>query len=214
MNKKWLKLFLLYFVVYLIIIPKIVNGYPTSLQGIILTIVSVGFLIVYILLNKIVFDNLLTKIIDIADNSIYVGIISIVLLFINITCSFFKMNLCIDNNIGYTSLINSYYINPIMVVCIVVCNPILEELVFKHVLFDQTEILKEKKILKIILISVVFSILHILNEILVFNVYALIDFINYFTFSIITFLSYTKTNNILYPIMIHMLCNGVAIYLI
>ena len=74
--------------------------------------------------------------------------------------------------------------------------------------------MKEKFKCKLIICSSIFAGMHILNEIILLQPIVIIDFINYFIFGITTTLVYKKTDNILYPLAIHMLCNGVALYLL
>ena len=102
----------------------------------------------------------------------------------------------------------------VFTITIIVITPIIEEVIYKYVLFKNANFMKEKPNCKLITCSTIFAVMHILNEIILLQPIAIIDFINYFVFGITTTLVYKKTDNILYSLAIHMLCNGVELYLL
>lgn len=215
-NKRNVYMFIFYFYVYLMLIPKIsALNQNIDIQIYIEILLSTVFTIIYCYLNKEAFKNFISKLLEVCDHSIYIGIISIVLLAISIICNIAKLNLSVSSNAGYSSLIEEYKNNMFLYgIYIVFLTPLVEEITYKYILFHQTKFLEKRYVLKAVIISFIFSSLHILNEIIQLNPYAILDFMNYFTFGLITTLIYKKRDNILYPLAIHMLCNGVALYFV
>ncbi len=212
---KNLNLFMMYIIVYLIAIPKIISYVSLEIQGYLYLILAVLFMMIIVYWNKEAFDKLIYKILNVCDKSIYIGVITIVLIAISIICTYAKTLLHIGNNSGYINLISQYRSNKmIFTITIIVITPIVEEVIYKFVLFKNANFMKDKPKCKLMTCSTIFSAMHILNEIILFRPTVIIDFINYITFGIITTLVYKKTDNILYPITIHMLCNAVALYLL
>lgn len=206
---------LIYFLLYLIIIPSIIMELPSEYRGIANFILSLSVFLTLIWFNKEIFNDGLKKLFEVFDKSLYVGLVSIGLLIISIVCSFAKIDLQIGNNEGYTSLINLYIDSKLLFgIYIIVLSPIIEEIIYKSLIFDKTKFLNNNWIVKIIVISIIFSCMHILNEIFGFQATVLIDGINYFVFSMATFICYRKSNNIFFPIAVHMLCNAVALVLL
>ncbi len=212
---KNLNLFMMYIIVYLIAIPKIITYVPSKIQSYLYLILTMLFMVIIVYWNKEAFEKLIYKILNVCDRSIYIGVIAIVLIAISIICAYAKVLLHIGNNSGYINLISQYMSNKVIfTIVIIVITPIVEEVIYKYVLFKNANFMKEKPKGKLMTCSTIFAVMHMLNEIILFQPIAIIDFINYFIFGVITTLVYKKTDNILFPLAIHMLCNGVALYLL
>ncbi len=212
---KNLNLFMMYIIVYLIAIPKIITYVPLEIQNYLYLILAILFMVIIVYWNRRAFEKLIYKILNVCDKSIYIGVITIVLIAISIICTYAKTLLHIGNNSGYINLISQYKSNKlIFTIIIIVITPIIEEIIYKFVLFKNANFMKEKTKCKLMTCSTTFAVMHILDEIILLQPIAIIDFINYFIFGVMTTLVYKKTDNILFPLAIHMLCNGVALYLL
>ncbi len=214
-NYKNFNLYMMYVIVYLIAIPKIAIYMPPIIQDYVYLFLSLIFMIVIIYWNKEAFQKIVYKILDVCDNSIYIGIITIVLIVMGIVCTYAKSVMNISSSSEYLSIISKYESNRgLYMIHIVLIAPIIEELVYRYVLFKNTAFMNEKPIIKLLICSFLFAGFHVLNEIALFQTTVIIDFLNYFIFGIITTIVYKKTDNILWPISIHMLCNGTALFVI
>lgn len=207
-------LFCSYIIIYLCLIPLVVEPLPENIMPLAHLILSMMFCFIYIYLNIDEFKNMMKKFLYVCDKSMMIGLMSIIILLISLTIGYIKMEIGINDNAGYTALINHYLKYPmIYTIYIVVVTPIVEELTFKVVLFKKGHLLNKNKKFKIVVISIIFASFHVLAELLAFDVKVILDFINYFLFSLITFNAYSKTENILVSIVIHMICNGVALFI-
>ncbi|MBM6840153.1 CPBP family intramembrane metalloprotease [[Clostridium] spiroforme] len=163
--------------------------------------------------KKSFFDNC----IECLDKSVSLGIYTFLLVFINITISsiqrtIFNAALTSQNN---EIIIESASNNPILIgVIVIILLPVIEELLFKYHLFENTKFLENRSIIKTAIIGIFFASLHCLNEILSFNYLIVLSFMNYFLFYLITNFIYIKKNNLMMPIVIHCLYNAVCYIII
>ena len=163
--------------------------------------------------KKCFFDNC----IECLDKSISLGIYTFLLVFINITINsiqrtIFNADLTSQNN---EMIIESANNNPILIgMIVIILLPVIEELLFKYHLFENTKFLENRSIIKTAIIGIFFASLHCLNEILSFNCLIILSFMNYFLFYLITNFIYIKKNNLMMPIVIHCLYNAVCYIII
>ena len=216
MNNKKIKQTLLgYFGIYIIGIPFMISLCPNGLDVIMNFVLSVIFLLWMIQMCKQVLEESLKKILDVCEKSFKIGLIAIFLLIVSIVCSYGKITLNIDNNVGYSELVYQFLNNKLIFgILIIFISPFIEELLYKYVLFEQTEILKEHWVIKAISVSMLFAAMHVLPELINFQFYVILDILNYFIFGMVTTVYYKKTSNIYAPLAVHILCNAVALILL
>lgn len=181
-------------------------------------IVALIIFILSVYLSKDYFKNsFFDNCIECLDKSVSLGIYTFLLVFINITISsiqrtIFNADLTSQNN---ETIIESANSNPFLIGMIVILLlPVIEELLFKYHLFENTKFLENRSIIKTAIIGIFFASLHCLNEILSFNCLIILSFMNYFLFYLITNFIYIKKDNLMMPIVIHCLYNAVCYIII
>lgn len=163
--------------------------------------------------KKYFFDNC----IECLDRSISLGIYTFLLVFINITISsiqrtIFNADLTSKNN---EIIIESANSNPFLIgVIVIILLPIIEELLFKYHLFQNTAFLKKRAVIKTVILGILFASLHCLNELLSFNYMIVLSFFNYLLFYLVTNFIYIKKDNLMMSIVIHCLYNAVCYIII
>ena len=159
------------------------------------------------------FDNC----IECLDKSISLGIYTFLLVFINITINsiqrtVFNADLTSQNN---EIIIESANSNPVLIgIIIIILLPIIEELLFKYHLFQNTAFLKKRAVIKTVILGILFASLHCLNELLSFNYMIVLSFLNYLLFYLVTNFIYIKKDNLMMSIVIHCLYNAVCYIII
>lgn len=197
-----------YFVGNVFVIPFIASLFEGNLYIYILMISTLLLTLYLIRTNIDAFQDGLRKIMNMCDNIIIIGLVSLTLLIISIVFSYLKYRLGINESSGNVSLISKFYQNQFLIgIYITILAPIMEEIIFKHIAIDNLSFIKNRFI-KIVIISLIFATMHLLPEIMQLNMEVCIDMMNYMIFGILTSLVYVRyASNIYNVIFIHALCN-------
>lgn len=202
-------------IVYTIGIPIISSFFP---EGVLSTTVAntglicLGIYTVYKVKKE--FSPLYEKLEQLNHYSYIVAIVAMIIIVFGILLSFLKTEFNVSDNMNQKTIVQSIAsISLIQSITIAVFIPLIEEILFKHYFFKKTKTLESKKILKVVIVSLLFAMLHCFSEIITLDYTIIYDVMYYFVFSIGTYIIYMKTNNLLFPISIHMLCNIVALIL-
>lgn len=197
-----------YFVGNVFVIPFIASLFEGNLYIYILMISTLLLTLYLIRTNIDAFQDGLRKIMNMCDNIIILGLVSLTLLIISIVFSYLKYRLGINESSGNVSLISKFYQNQFLIgIYITILAPIMEEIIFKHIAIDNLSFIKNRFI-KIVIISLIFAVMHLLPEIMQLNMEVCIDMMNYMIFGILTSLIYVRyASNIYNVIFIHALCN-------
>lgn len=217
MKSNLLKSLLIYFIGYMVVGSITINMIPDKyyIYGqLILTLLT---LLLIIKCSKNYFEkNFLKDIQECLDKSIRLGIYTFLIIMVSITLTSLSRNLgfsdTTQNNNIITSLAKE---SPISVGIIIIgLLPFIEELIFKYQLFDNTNILKNHRMIKTLVIGILFASLHCLIEIINLDIMVIISFINYLVFYITTNFIYKKYKNLMMSIAIHCLYNAISFILI
>lgn len=197
-----------YFVGNVFVIPFIASLFGGNLYIYILMISTLLLTLYLIRINIDAFQDGLRKIMNMCDNIIVLGLVSLTLLIISIVFSYLKYRLGINESSGNVSLISKFYQNQFLIgIYITILAPIMEEIIFKHIAIDNLSFIKNRFI-KIVIISLLFATMHLLPEIMQLNMEVCIDMMNYMIFGMLTSLVYVRyASNIYNVIFIHALCN-------
>ncbi|MDQ0361599.1 CPBP family intramembrane glutamic endopeptidase [Breznakia pachnodae] len=205
---------------YLIVLPMITAIFPEMYSEYLMAILTIVLSIWCIYEMRGIFQPFFLKLEELNRQSYLVGAVALITLFIGIFLSFLKATFGTEGiNSNQDMIIHSIETTGLISkIAIVLFVPIIEEIIFKHLIFDKSKILKSTKMkqaILIILLSIAFAMLHTSNEIinLKLGFDFICDYIYYFTFSIFTFSLYKYSNNMLYPVSVHVLCNIVALFL-
>lgn len=201
---------LLYFVGYLFVGSLIISFTPSKYQIYSRLIITLILFILMIRISKNEFNNLIDQINEVlGTGALQTSIITFIIFVINIVLTFISVTI-FNKTTTNNNVINVLYENNpyIMGLITVLLLPFVEEILFKSQLFKNTNFLKDHKIIKTILIALLFSSFHCLSEILTLNFKVIFAMINYFIFYVITNTLYICSDyNIMKPISVHMLVN-------
>lgn len=197
-----------YFVGNVFVIPFIASLFEGNLYIYILMISTLLLTLYLIRINIDAFQDGLRKIMNMCDNIIVLGLVSLVILIVSIVFSYLKYRLGINESSGNVSLISKFYQNQFLIgIYITILAPIMEEIIFKHIAINNLSFIKNRFI-KIVIISLLFATMHLLPEIMQLNMEVCIDMMNYMIFGMLTSLVYVRyASNIYSVIFIHALCN-------
>lgn len=197
-----------YFVGNVFVIPFIASLFEGNLYIYILMISTLLLTLYLIRINIDAFQDGLRKIMNMCDNIIVLGLVSLIILIVSIVFSYLKYRLGINESSGNVSLISKFYQNQFLIgIYITILAPIMEEIIFKHIAIDNLSFIKNRFI-KIVIISLIFAAMHLLPEIMQLNMEVCIDMMNYMIFGMLTSLVYVRyASNIYNVIFIHALCN-------
>lgn len=211
------KTMILYFIGYFILGNIIVNILPDSwyMYGQLILVVMTFFLTIYY--AKDYFNiNFIKDMEYCLNKSIKLGIYTFIIVMISITLNSISRSLNLasstSNNNHITVLINNYPI--ITGFIIILFLPFIEEIVFKWQLFKNTKFLVGHSFTKTIIIGLLFASLHCLIEIINLDWSVVINFINYLLFYCCTMYAYSKSKNLMVPILIHCLYNAISFILV
>ena len=197
-----------YFVGNVFVIPFIASLFEGNLYIYILMISTLLLTLYLIRINIDAFQDGLRKIMNMCDNIIVLGLVSLIILIVSIVFSYLKYRLGINESSGNVSLISKFYQNQFLIgIYITILAPIMEEIIFKHIAIDNLSFIKNRFI-KIVIISLLFAAMHLLPEIMQLNMEVCIDMMNYMIYGMLTSLVYVRyASNIYNVIFIHALCN-------
>lgn len=217
MKSNLTKSLLCYFVGYMFIGSLLVSILPEKYYIIGQLLISFITFITVIYCSKEYFkSHFLNDMQECLDKSIRLGIYTFIVVMISITFSSLTRNIGLNNSTANNNFIISLAINsPISVgVMTILFLPVIEELIFKYQLVDNTTFLKQHTLIKFIAIGTLFAGLHCINEILTLNITVIISFVNYLVFYLFTSYIFKKYNNLMMAITIHCLYNAVSFILI
>lgn len=168
-----------YFVGNVFVIPFIASLFEGNLYIYILMISTLLLTLYLIRINIDAFQDGLRKIMNMCDNIIVLGLVSLVILIVSIVFSYLKYRLGINESSGNVSLISKFYQNQFLIgIYITILAPIMEEIIFKHIAINNLSFIKNRFI-KIVIISLLFATMHLLPEIMQLNMEVCIDMMNY-----------------------------------
>lgn len=196
-----------------VVIPVITALFPKGNIADLASIFLYDILAIFVI-NKVknVFFPIWEKIEDINKNTILLAIYCVIILFSGIILSYTRNFVDILPNENELIIRQKVYSTGlIMTASSITLIPIFEELLFKVLITSKIKISATKDILVYIGLSILFAVLHLIPNLSQLGSGLLFDFAYYFIFSITTFVAYKKTNNILFPIVIHIICNIVAL---
>ena len=198
---------LLYFIGYLLIGSLIISFTPSKYQIYTRLVLSLILFFSMIRISRKEFDNVIEQINEVLGTGALITTITFIIFVINIALTFlsvaiFKQTTVNNNIISFLFAQHPYIMGLITILLL----PFVEELLFKSQIFKNTKFLKEHKVIKTIIVALLFSSFHCITEIVTFSL------INYFIFYVITNTIYIKSNyNIMKPIAIHMLLNTLSL---
>ena len=160
------------------------------------------------------FDNIIEQINEVLGTGALITAVTTFIIFvINIALTFlsytlFKQTTVNNNNISMLYSKHTYIIGLIVILLL----PFVEEILFKAQIFKNTKFLDNHKVIKTIIIALLFACFHCITEIVTLDYKVIFSLINYFVFYVITNTVYIKSNyNIMKPIAIHMLLNTLSL---
>ena len=199
LNKYHVILSIILYISYLLLISKNI---------IITVVISLLTLLLLIYLNREAFKGFKRKINDTLKNIISLGFNTAIIINVELLMASMKYGLSVGNNANQIQT-TKFVATICGLLLIVIIIPVIEEIIFKYVLIgDETNDYR-----RIIISCLVFICLHTATEIVSLQWTVIFDMISYLAFFLITFLAYKKSDNILYPITIHILCNLVPVIL-
>lgn len=208
--------FILYFVGYLFIGGIFISLFNKEYQIYARLFVTILIFFLIIRISKKEFNNIIDHINDVlGKGALSTSVITLTIFIINLlltAASQLVFNISSSNN---NLIIELLLEHPIIIgIITVLLTPFVEEIVFKTQLFKNTVFLKDKKIIKTIIIAIFFASLHCIVEIISLDYRVIFSFINYMIFYIITNIVYIKSNyNLMKPVAIHMLLNAISLIL-
>lgn len=206
------KLFVFYLLFYYVLGSIVISIFTDVNSNYIRLVFAVMTLVVVIFFSKEYFNNHFFKdSMEVLDKSIRLGIIAFGLVVLNIICSFltdfvFKTEL-INNTAIMIAIQNDPFIVGIITILLL---PFTEEIIFKYQLLNNAHFLKEKRIFKVIVLSVLFAGIHCVFELVTLNYRIVFSFIYYMLFYTITAYYYGKYDNFMMSVILHMLVNACA----
>ena len=207
---------LLYFVGYLLIGSFIISLTPTKYQIYTRLVVSLILFFSMIRISRKEFDNIIEQINEVLGTGAFItAVVTFIIFIINIALTFLSYTLfkqtTVNNNIINMLYAKHPYIIGLIVILLL---PFVEEILFKDQIFKNTIFLNEHKVIKTIIIALLFACFHCITEIATLNYKVIIALINYMLFYIITNTIYIRSKyNIMKPIAIHMLLNALSLFI-
>lgn len=205
---------LLYFVEYLFVGSLIISFTPSKYQIYTRLIISLFLFFFMIRISRKEFDNIIEQINEVLGTGALITAVTTFIIFvINIALTFlsvviFKQTTVNNNIISFLFSQHPYIMGLITILLL----PFIEELLFKSQIFKNTKFLKKHKVIKTIIVALLFASFHCITEITALNYKVIFSLINYFIFYVITNTIYIKSNyNIMKPIAIHMLLNTLSL---
>lgn len=205
---------LLYFIGYLLIGSLIISFTPSKYQIYTRLIISLFLFFFIIRISRKEFDNIIEQINEVLSTGALITAVTTFIIFvINIALTFLSVVIfkqtTVNNNIISILFAQHPYIMGLITIILL---PFVEELLFKSQIFKNTKFLKEHKVIKTIIVALLFASFHCITEITALNYKVIFSLINYFIFYVITNTIYIKSNyNIMKPIAIHMLLNTLSL---
>lgn len=207
---------LLYFVGYLLIGSFIISLTPIKYQIYTRLVVSLILFFLMIRISRKEFDNIIEQINEVLGTGAFItAVVTFIIFIINIALTFLSYTLfkqtTVNNNIINMLYAKHPYIIGLIVILLL---PFVEEILFKAQIFKNTIFLNEHKVIKTIIIALLFACFHCITEIATLNYKVIIALINYMLFYIITNTIYIRSKyNIMKPIAIHMLLNALSLFI-
>lgn len=205
---------LLYFIGYLLIGSLIISFTPSKYQIYTRLVLSLILFFSMIRISRKEFDNVIEQINEVLGTGALITTITTFIIFvINIALTFlsvaiFKQTTVNNNIISFLFAQHPYIMGLITILLL----PFVEELLFKAQIFKNTKFLDNHKVIKTIIIALLFACFHCITEIVTLDYKVIFSLINYFVFYVITNTVYIKSNyNIMKPIAIHMLLNTLSL---
>ena len=189
----------------------IISLTPTKYQIYTRLVVSLILFFSMIRISRKEFDNIIEQINEVLDTGAFIT--AVVTFAINIALTFLSYTLfkqtTVNNNIISMLYSKHPYITGLIVILLL---PFVEEILFKAQIFKNTKFLDNHKVIKTIIIALLFACFHCITEIVTLNYKVIISMINYILFYSITNTIYIRSNyNIMKPIAIHMLLNALSL---
>ena len=207
---------LLYFVGYLFVGSLIISFTPSKYQIYTRLIISLFLFFFMIRISRKEFDNIIEQINEVLGTGALITAVTTFIIFVsNIALTFlsytlFKQTTVNNNNISMLYSKHPYIIGLIVILLL----PFVEEILFKAQIFKNTKFLDNHKVIKTIIIALLFACFHCITEIATLNYKVIISMINYILFYSITNTIYIRSNyNIMKPIAIHMLLNALSLFI-
>ncbi|MDH6367063.1 MULTISPECIES: type II CAAX endopeptidase family protein [unclassified Breznakia] len=199
---------------YLVVVPVIAALFPKGNISRLVSIVLIDVLAVYMIYRcKDHFQPFFQKIDEINTNTILLVIACMIILISGIFFAYFKFLVDpIENNNEMIIKQSVESLGIVMIVSNIIFVPIFEEILFKILLYKDGIVkkFKTKPWLCIVGLSVIFAGLHLAPNLTTFRIGLIFDFSYYLLFGLVTYFTYRKTDNILFPIVIHIICNLIA----
>lgn len=205
---------LLYFVGYLLIGSFIISLTPTKYQIYTRLVVSLTLFFSMIRISRKEFDNIIEQINEVLGTGALITAVTTFIIFvINIALTFLSYTLFKQTTVNNNIISMLYSKHPYIIGLIVILLlPFVEEILFKAQIFKNTKFLDNHKVIKTIIIALLFACFHCITEIVTLDYKVIFSLINYFVFYVITNTVYIKSNyNIMKPIAIHMLLNTLSL---
>ena len=181
----------------------IISLTPTKYQIYTRLVVSLILFFSMIRISRKEFDNIIEQINEVLDTGAFItAVVTFMIFAINIALTFLSYTLfkqtTVNNNIISMLYSKHPYITGLIVILLL---PFVEEILFKAQIFKNTKFLDNHKVIKTIIIALLFACFHCITEI-----------VNYILFYSITNTIYIRSNyNIMKPIAIHMLLNALSL---
>lgn len=179
---------LLYFIGYLLIGSLIISFTPSKYQIYTRLVLSLILFFSMIRISRKEFDNVIEQINEVLGTGALITTITTFIIFvINIALTFlsvaiFKQTTVNNNIISFLFAQHPYIMGLITILLL----PFVEELLFKSQIFKNTKFLKEHKVIKTIIVALLFSSFHCITEIVTLDYKVIFSLINYFIFYVIT----------------------------
>lgn len=205
---------LLYFVGYLLIGSILITLPPDKYQVYVRLAISIILFFSMIRVSKSEFNNVLEQINDtLGKSALNISLVTILIFFINIILSYISIVVLKQSTYNNNVIMFLFSKHPYIIgIITILLLPFVEELLFKSQIFKNTKFLAEHKIIKTIIVAMIFSSFHSISEIVSMNYRAIFTFINYMSFYIITNTLYIRSKyNIMKPIAVHMLVNALSL---
>ena len=205
---------LLYFVGYLLIGSFIISLTPTKYQIYTRLVVSLILFFSMIRISRKEFDNIIEQINEVLGTGALITAVTTFIIFvINIALTFLSYTLFKQTTVNNNIISMLYSKHPYIIGLIfILLIPFVEEILFKAQIFKNTKFLDNHKVIKTIIIALLFACFHCITEIVTLDYKVIFSLINYFVFYVITNTVYIKSNyNIMKPIAIHMLLNTLSL---
>lgn len=205
---------LLYFVGYLLIGSILIALPPDKYQVYVRLAISIILFFSMIRISKKEFNNVLEQINDtLGKSALNISLVTILIFFINIILSYISIVVLKQSTYNNNVIMFLFSKHPYIIgIITILLLPFVEELLFKSQIFKNTKFLAEHKIIKTIIVAMIFASFHSISEIVSMNYRAIFTFINYMSFYIITNTLYIRSKyNIMKPIAVHMLVNALSL---